>query len=123
MIEVRSLRVIYLASVYSLDAKTDSEEHKALREERYLQVMRKTKELLEKGLAVLSPIVHCHPMSVVYGLPKDFSFWERLDKSYIDSCDSVWVYKMKGWERSEGMSAEIAYANLVGKPIIYIEED
>tara|TARA_B100001063_G_scaffold227047_1_gene237132 strand:- start:13095 stop:13451 length:357 start_codon:yes stop_codon:yes gene_type:complete len=115
--------MIYLASVYSLDAKTDSEEHKALREKRYLQVMRKTKELLEQGLTVLSPIVHCHPMSVIYGLPKDFSFWEKLDKSYIDNCDVVWVYMMKGWERSEGITAEIAYAKSIGKPVIHIEED
>lgn len=115
--------MIYLASVYSLNATTDSEEHVKLREERYLQVMRKTKELLEKGLTVFSPILHCHPMSVTYGLPKDFSFWERLDKSYIDNCDVVWVYMMEGWEESKGIAEEIAYAKSKCKAVIYIEED
>lgn len=115
--------MIYLASVYSLNATTDSEEHVKLREGRYLQVMRKTKELLEKGLTVFSPILHCHPMSVIYGLPKDFSFWECLDKSYIDNCNVVWVYKMEGWEESRGITQEIAYAKSQGKHIIYIEED
>ena len=30
---------------------------------------------------------------------------------------------MKGWERSEGITAEIAYAKSIGKPVIHIEED
>ena len=113
--------MIYLASVYSLNAKTDSEEHKRIREERYLTVMKKTKELLEAGLTVFSPIVHCHPMSVVYGLPKDFSFWERLDKSYIDNCDVLWVLMMEGWDESEGIGKEIEYAKSQGKFVKYIK--
>jgi hypothetical protein len=115
--------MIYLASVYSLNAKTDSEEDKALREARYLRVMEKTNELLKEGLCVFSPIVHCHPMSNMYGLPKHFSFWEKLDKAYIDSCDAVWVFMMDGWEQSEGITKEIEYAKSKGKNIVYIDDE
>lgn len=113
--------MIYLASVYSLDAKTESEEHKAIREERYLTVMKKVNELLRANMNVFSPIVHCHPMSNVYGLPKDFYFWERLDRAYLDMCDVLWVLKMEGWERSEGIQKEIEYAKYKGMFIHYEE--
>lgn len=113
--------MIYLCSVYSLNAKTDSEEHARIRMERYLTVMKKTKELLEQGLVVFSPIVHCHPMSNIYGLPKHFTFWESLDKGYIDGCDEVWVLTMDGWDVSEGITKEIQYAMDTGKPVKYTE--
>lgn len=114
--------MIYLCSVYSLNAKTDSDKDKKIREERYLRVMEKTNELLKGGLCVFSPIVHCHPMSNIYGLPKDFSFWEKLDKAYINACDVVWVLMMKGWEDSVGITAEIEYAKSIGKTVIYIDD-
>jgi len=113
--------MIYLASVYSLDAKTESEEHKRIREERYNVVMKKVNELLKGNMNVFSPILHCHPMSVVCDLPKDFSFWERLDEAYMDMCDVLWVLKMEGWERSEGIQKEIAYAKSKGMFIHYEE--
>lgn len=113
--------MIYLASVYSLNATTDSKEHCAIREDRYQMVMKKTAELLKDGLYVFSPIVHCHPMSNTYGMPKEFDFWMELDTHYISRCDELWVYMMEGWKESKGVTKEIAFAKCNGIPIKYIK--
>lgn len=113
--------MIYLASVYSLDAKTDSEEHRAIREERYNVVMKKVSELMAQNVHVFSPILHCHVLSNTYKLPKDFDYWKKLDEDYISHCDAVCVLKMEGWERSQGISEEIKYANQNGIPVEYLE--
>ena len=115
--------MIYLASVYSLNANTNSEAHKALREARYLQVMEKSYEELIKGNFIFSPILHCHRMSNVHDMPKDFDFWEALDKDYIKHCSELWVYQMDGWEKSKGITAEIAYAKEIGLPIKYLGDN
>lgn len=113
--------MIYLCSVYSLDAKTDDHAHESLRYERYLFAMQKTAEYLQQGHIVFSPITHCHVMANMYHLPKDYKFWQHMDRGMIDASDEVWVLKMDGWERSEGITDEIAYAESLGKPVKYIE--
>ena len=113
--------MIYLASVYSLDAKTDIEEHKAIREERYQLVMKKVGELMAQNVHVFSPILHCHVLSNTYNLPKDFAYWKQLDEDYISHCDALYVLKMEGWERSQGITEEIKFAKKIGIPVEYIE--
>lgn len=113
--------MIYLASVYSLNAKTDSAEHVALREERYQTVMKKVGELMAQNVHVFSPILHCHVLSNTYQLPKDFDYWKQLDEDYISRSSALWVLKMDGWEESHGISEEIKFAKSIGLPIEYIE--
>lgn len=113
--------MIYLCSVYSLDAKTNSIRDTRTREERYLLTAKKTAEYLQEGHIIFSPIVHCHVMANMYDLPKDYKFWQHMDRGMIDAASEVWVLKMPGWERSEGITDEIAYARTTGKPVKYIE--
>lgn len=108
-------QVIYLASVYSLDSDEE------LREKRYQYVLAKTAELSKAGLVVISPIVHSHPMAVHHNMPKTWDFWEKIDRALIDVCSEVWVLKMDGWEKSTGVTAEVAYAQQTDKPVKYLE--
>jgi len=105
----------YLASVYSLNADAD------LRQQRYEYALKRATEYTLKGIPVFSPIIHSHPMSVVYDMPCEFAFWEKLDYNYLDNCDALWVLKMDGWEQSRGVQAEIAYCKSIGKRIKFIE--
>ncbi len=68
-----------------------------------------------------SPIAHFHPIAEIGELPKDISFWHAIDRAVIDRCDAVMVLKMRGWEDSEGIAYEIAYAKCTGKPFVLID--
>jgi hypothetical protein len=115
----------YIASIYSLDAKSDSELDTARRNYRYEYVMKRTHELMEDGNMAFSPITHCHPMAEKYGAPKDYEYYQTYDRHMIDSSDSVIVLDMKtfngkSWIDSEGVSDEVAYAKETGKPVIFL---
>lgn len=105
--------MIYIASVYSLDAD------EALMEARYQFALKLTSKFTIEGECVFSPIVHSHPMSLVYDFPREFHFWEKLDYAYLDRCTGLRVLCMPGWERSRGVTSEIAYAKKIGLPIEY----
>lgn len=107
--------MIYLASVYSLNAD------KALMEERYQFALAHAAKYTLEGVPVFSPIVHSHPMSQTFAMPTTFPFWEKLDYQYLDASDALWVLMMEGWQDSRGVTAEIAYASSQGLPIRYIE--
>ena len=113
--------MIYLCSVYSLDAHGDSYQDASKRDERYDVVLDVTYQMLMDGYKVFSPILHCHEMSILKEMPKNFDFWRNLDFNYIDHCDKVFVLKMDGWDRSEGIAAEIAHAEFIGKSVTYID--
>ncbi len=53
-------------------------------------------------------------------LPKGWEFWAAYDLTFIKWCDKVYVYMQDGWEESVGVTAEIAIAKELNKPIIYI---
>ncbi len=117
--------MIYIASLYSLNAKSNSFRDTNTRQHRYEYTLKRTCELLKKGEAVYSPIVHCHEMNVKYNMPKDYTFWQKLDRSVISKSDSLIVLMMEGsnggWKESEGMSDEIQYAKELGLKIEYLE--
>lgn len=103
--------MIYLASPYSHpDAR--------VREERFRQACVATAELLRLGHVVFSPIVHSHPLCE-FGLPGDWSWWERVDGEMLRRCDRVVVLMIDGWIDSLGVAAEIAMAHELGKPVRY----
>ena len=112
--------MIYLASVYSIHAKTNSRADKMLREQRYQFAMEKVANLTFEGLHVFSPIVYNHPVSTEYDFPKDYDWWKPIDRHFLDFCDEVWVLKMPHWKDSVGITDEIAYAKSQGKKVTYI---
>lgn len=108
--------LIYLASLYSLDAINNWDK----KEERFQRVMELTSLLYRDGYQVFSPIIHCHPMSRAYGLPGTFNFWKKIDTTFISHCDWLVILKDEGWERSEGITGEITIAKRLVKPISFI---
>ncbi|MFO0915248.1 MAG: DUF1937 family protein [Pirellulales bacterium] len=107
--------MIYLASPYS-------HESPAVRQQRYGDACQAVVHLLHAGLAVFSPIVHSHPL-VSYGLPTDWSFWQRVDQEHLRRCDQMIVLMLDGWEESRGVAAEIDIARELGLPIDYLSPE
>lgn len=103
--------MIYLASPYS---HPDPD----VREQRFEAACAAAAALLRAGHRVYSPIAHSHPLTR-YGLPGDWTFWERHDRWYLERCDEVVVLMLEGWEASAGVRAEIAIAGELGKVVWY----
>jgi len=104
---------IYLASPYA-------HEYEWVRWKRYEQVKIKTALLMAAGYVVFSPIVHSH--NLVENLPgitrDDLDFWMKQDTSYIRIwANELWVFCLPGWQRSLGISREIANAFDVNIPV------
>lgn len=107
--------MIYLAQPYSYKANA------YLRHKRYEYAMKRTVEFFLEGHAIFSPIIQSHQMSKYADMPTDFDFWRKIDFAFIDASKEVWVLKMKGWDKSQGVTEEIAYAKSLNKPIKYIQ--
>ena len=99
---------IYLAVPYS---HPDA----SIREARFKAVNQASAYLMQYGHIVFSPISHSHPIAVQCGLPLDFDFWAKFDRSFIEWCDCFYVLKLEGWETSDGVRREMAIANELGK--------
>lgn len=112
--------MIYLCSVYSLDATTDSEADQAMRNKRYEYVLMRTAEMMKKGEIVFSPIVHCHEMAIKHDLPKTYEFWSKYGREMINRADEAWVLCMPGYKESRGITDELKMAEELGKPVIFI---
>jgi Domain of unknown function (DUF1937) len=107
--------MIYLASPYS-------HPNPMVRETRFEAACRTTARLIQAGQTVFSPIVHGHPL-VHYGLPTDWSFWQRFGKEHLQRCDDVLVLQIDGWQESEGVQAEVELARGLGKRIQYLSPE
>ncbi len=107
--------MIYLASPYS-DASAP------VREARYHAACRQAAEMLRCGIPVFSPVAYTHGIAS-HGLPLGWDFWERMDRIFLEMCSEVWVLTLDGWQESRGVQAEIALAQALGKPVLYVEPD
>lgn len=113
--------MIYVASVYSLNAKGTTFEDMKIRDRRYRYVMKKTHDLATTGNFPYSPIVSFHEMSLEYEMPKEYKFYRDFDRHMISKSEMMIVLRMDGWEESEGITDEIAYAKSIGVPIVYFK--
>jgi len=107
--------MIYLVSPYS---HPDA----LVREARFDAACRATADLVRADRVVFSPIVHGHPL-VRYGLPTDWSFWQRFDLEHLRRCDEVLLLQVDGWRESEGVGAEMELAAGMGKQVEFVRED
>lgn len=83
--------------------------------------------LLNNGYMVFSPISHAHSIAQENKLPGGWDFWEKLDTTFIDWCDAIYVIVPKDGgstrvQNSSGVKAEIEIGIKLGKDIVYIEE-
>lgn len=107
-------KLIYVGSPYS-------HQYGWIKEDRYQVVMKfVAKKILEEDYRCLfSPIIYTHVMACKFNLPKDFAFWKPLNDKILIKSDTLWVLRLSGWEKSEGLADEIKIATEQGKPIEY----
>jgi hypothetical protein len=89
-----------------------------VREERFQLANRIASELMRQGTMVFSPISHSHPIAE-YGLPKDWEFWEKYDRWFLERCEKLLIVKALGWDESIGIREEIGIAKQRGIEIEY----
>lgn len=106
--------IIYLSAPYShINPK--------VRDSRFRRINRKAAELMIAGHTVFSPISHSHPIAEQEKLPSDHSFWMAQDLPFVNFCDALYVYRLAGWQWSNGVKAEITTATNLNKHIEYID--
>lgn len=107
--------MIYLASPYSSP-------NPAVAHERYEATQEVIAHFMKQGHHVYSPIVMCHPTALKYVMPTDAKWWEAYNNNTIRRCDALWVFAIDGWRESKGVTAEIAFAKLIGLPVYYVDD-
>lgn len=108
--------MIYLASPYSHPSPF-------VREIRYLLTMKKLANLLKQEIVVYSPIVHCHELAKIAGLPSHADFWRKYNFAMMNAGEALYVFCLEGWKESVGVKEEIAHAQYMKMPIQYLEEE
>jgi hypothetical protein len=98
---------IYLASPYS-------HPNPQVMHARYLAVAAECAKLLKAQDWTYSPIVHCHELARMHGLPTDFEYWKRYNRAMLSSASAFYILTIPGWEQSRGVTAERAMAECAG---------
>lgn len=102
----------YLASPYS----HENREVMALRAE---VVTKAAVDLLKQEIFVFAPIAYNAPWEK-YRLPGNWGFWQDFDKAFVSRMDAVVVLQLDGWDKSEGVIAEIKFAGENNIPVYYL---
>lgn len=114
-LEAPRKKLYYLASPFSNDDKRIQESNR-------VWVCRKAGELIEKGIAVVSPIAHNLAVIKETGdMNTGWAHWREHDLAILSKCDKVIVLKLPGWEQSVGVAEEVKKANELDIPVDYIE--
>ena len=106
--------MIYLACPYS-------DPDRAVRVMRFEYANRAAAKLMREGAFVFSPISHTHPIAEAGTLPGDWNYWRAYDTAMIAACDKLIVLKAPGWDKSEGVLAEMEIAAEHGLPVALME--
>jgi hypothetical protein len=78
-------------------------------------------ELLKQGNFVYSPLTHNIPLHQYSSETISWAFWEKYDKTMLAKCDKLLVLTLPGWEKSNGVSVEIAFAKEINLAIEMID--
>jgi hypothetical protein len=105
--------VIYLACPYT-------HEHDFIQHRRYEQVTQVAATLMREGQCIYSPITSMHYLSR-HMTDVPHRFWLDHDLAILARCDKMIVLQLEGWEQSEGLKAEIAFAAEHNIPIEFME--
>jgi hypothetical protein len=65
----------------------------------------------------VSPLLN-HYLVDHHDLGKDWTFWQRYSRRLLGRCDELHIIELKGWEESEGLAAEIAFARELSMPVM-----
>ncbi len=106
-------KVWYLASPYS---STDPE----MVHKRYKAVNKAGAILCKEGFILIEPIAMCHHKSLEFDLPQGYEYWKTRDRKFVSMSDGILVLQLPGWIESTGVTDEVAYAQSLGKPVMYL---
>lgn len=109
------MSLIYLASPYS-------HADPAVKHERFTAACRAAGRLMKDGVCVFSPIAHSHPIEQHFesGVTEGHDFWLRQDFAVLERCVRLIVLTLDGWEKSRGVTAELAFAKERGIPVEFM---
>ncbi len=112
----------YLASPYSpVGGPFTQFEKNQLRNERFHEVCAKAAELMTNGELIFCPIAHSHPIEQHMYDIRDGDFWLNQDFAILKAASKLKVFRMHGWECSNGVRKEIEFAEKHGIPVEYID--
>lgn len=116
MFEHRKLKSIYLATPYTHKSKK-------VMESRYLMANHACAVLMKEpyNYVVFSPITQTHEIAKYHEMPTTWDYWINIDFYFIDKMDELWVFMQRGYTVSVGVQAEIKYAKMLGKKIVYFK--
>lgn len=106
----------YLASPYS-------DPNPLVRELRYLKTAEVVRTLLQTGVHVYSPIVHCHELAKIWDMPRESHFWDAYNYTMLEAAKNLFILRLEGWSRSVGLNKEREWAVKLLKPITYLSGD
>jgi len=110
------MKFVYLASPYS---HPNPHVMQARYEEVRLFIALTLRSLDYLNAVCISPILHNHNVAVHHKLPRDFSFWEKVDSVLLEHCDELWILQLNGWKESRGVALEKERTTQLGLPIRY----
>ena len=105
--------MIFVSSPYS-------HKDKQVQEQRYKAICEYIAKQVALGITCFSPIVYGHTLLQYHEMPSDWTFWKNFCETFLSKASELWVIQSEGWDTSEGVAAEIAFAKLYNIPIKYI---
>ena len=102
--------MIYLASPYS-----HPDDH--IRSRRFICAREYVWHHIQLGVDLISPIVYCHQFARDFGAATNAAAWLSFNEDLYQACTEVWVLRLLGWQESNGVQAEIAWAFRDMKPL------
>lgn len=106
-------KLIYLATPYN-------HPDPSIRQVRFEAACTAAVSLMWQGVHLFCPIAHTHPIAERGDLPKGWDYWKEYDHVMLNACHELWVVKIEGWDKSEGIKAEIEIAESFGMPVKYL---
>ncbi len=104
-----SMKLIYIASPYTGTAEE--------MDHRYYLTIWYVAKLCEDGYVPYSPIVHFHPVAKLHDLPRDITYWRRVNTAMLRRCDELHALRIEGWNASRGMKFEMDLAADLNLPL------
>ncbi len=106
-------KLCYLATPYS--------KHKAGIHMAFIEASVAASKLLVAGVKVYSPIAHTHPLAIYGNIdPLAHDIWIPFDEAMMQACEALIVLEMDGWQESKGITHEIDFFVMRGKPVYYL---
>lgn len=95
-------------------------EQEGVVQDRYFQNIVAYNALRMAGIFTYSPMLHHFDVKQSFSYPNDWQFWRDVSLWMVDRCDALIVLQLKGWDKSEGVKAEVTHAWTHGKPILFM---